>query len=265
MSLTASRWLLPVWAALVMAKTAAAADIKILSAGAVEPGLVKIAEQFQRSTGNKVRIQFATAPQLTKRLADGEAADIVIAPPTVIDLQVRNGKVVAESRLMVGRVGVGVTVRSGAPDPDIATLERFKQSLLAADSIVYNQASTGLYLEKLFDLMGIGEQLKTKTTRYPDGAQVLEHVIAGKGNEIGFGAITEIKLYESKGARLVGPLPAQIQNYTHYTAGVMTDAHAEDSAKDFMVFLGTPAAKAALAAAGIDEPLAQPAQPASAK
>jgi len=250
------RLILPICAALAVTGTAAAADIKILSAGAVEPGLVKAVEQFQRATGNKVRIQFATAPQLARRLADGEAADILIAPPTVIDLQVRNGKVQADSRAMVGRVGVGVVVRSDAPDPDIANLDRFKQSLLAADSVVYNQASTGLYLEKLFELLGIGEQLKAKTTRYASGAEVLERIIGGKGNEIGFGAITEIKLFESKGLRFVGPLPAQIQNYTHYTAGVMVDAPSEEAAKDFMVFLGTSAAKAAFAAAGIDEPAA---------
>ena len=137
-------------------------------------------------------------------------------------------------------------------EPDIANLDRFKQSVLNADSIVYNQASTGLYLEKLFELLGIGEQLKPKTTRYANGAQVLEHVIAGKGNEIGFGAITEIRLFEPKGLKLVGPLPAQIQNYTAYSAGVMTGAPSSDVARDFVRFLGTPAAKAIFFAAGID-------------
>ena len=253
------RGFLLVATALNFAGTALAADIRILSAGAVEPGLAKAAEQFQRNTGNKVRIQYATAPQITKRLAEGDVADLLIAPPALIDLQTRNGKVSADTRVAIGRVGVGVTVRSEAPDPDIATLDRFKQSLLAADSIVYNQASSGLYLEKLFDLLGIGDQLKTKSTRYASGAEVLDHIIAGKGNEIGFGAITEIKLFEAKGLRLVGPLPAQVQNYTHYTAGVMTDARAEDAAKDFLAYLGTPAAKALFAAAGIEESAAQPA------
>jgi molybdate transport system substrate-binding protein len=231
---------------------ALAAEIKVLSAGAVEPGLVRLAEQFQRDTGNKVKIQFATAPERARRLAAGEAADILIAPPGVVNEQVRNGKVDADSRITVGRVGVGVTVRSGAPDPDIATLEAFKRSLLNADSVVYNQASTGLYLERLFELMGIAEQLKAKTTRYANGAQVLEHVIRGNGNEIGFGAITEIKLFEPKGLKLVGPLPAQVQNHTLYAAGVMTEAHSADEARDFIRFLGTPAAKQAFAATGVD-------------
>ena len=226
------------------------AEIKILSAGAIEPGLAKLTEQFRRDTGHRVKIQFGTAPQLARRLADGESADVLIAPPSVLEAQVKTGKIVADSRVVVGRVGVGVTVRAGAPNPDIGSLDAFKQTLLGADSIVYNQGSTGLYLEKLLDLMGIAEPLKSKTTRYANGAQVLEHVIGGRGNEIGFGAITEIRLFEAKGLRFVGPLPAQIQNYTTYAAGIMTDA--QDAANDFMRYLGSPIGKQIFAAAGID-------------
>ena len=229
---------------------AMAAEIKVLSAGAVEPGLVKLAEQFRRDTGNRVKIQFGTAPQLAKRLADGESADVLVAPPSVVDAQIKTGKIAADSRVIVGRVGVGVAVRTDAPIPDIATLDAFKQTLINADSVVYNQASTGLYLEKLFDIMGIGEQLKPKTTRYANAAQVLEHVIGGRGNEIGFAPITEIKPFEPKGLKFVGPLPAQVQNYTTYAAGVMTDA--QDAAKDFIRYLGGPIGKQTFAAAGID-------------
>ena len=151
--------------------TAAAADIRIISAGAVEPGLAKVAEQFKRETNNRVRIQFfAASPQLERRLSVGEPADVLVASSGLMNDQLRRGKVDAEAHSFIGRVGIGVTVRAGAPDPDIASLDRFKQSLLGADSIVYNHASTGLYLEKLFDLLGIAEQLKTKTTRYANSA-----------------------------------------------------------------------------------------------
>jgi molybdate transport system substrate-binding protein len=182
----------------------------------------------------------------------GDAADVLVAPAGLMNDQLRRGKVDAEAHSFIGRVGLGVAVRAAAPDPDIATLDRFKQSLLGADSIVYNQASSGLYLEKLFDLLGIAEQLKTKTTRYAKSAQVLEHVIGGKGNEIGFGAITEIRQFEPKGLRLVGPLPEQVQNSTAYSAAVITDAPTVEIARDFVRYLGAPAAKATFAAAGID-------------
>ncbi len=236
-----------------VAGTAAAADIRVLSAGALEPGLVKVADQFRRETNNRVRIQFfAASPQLERRLAVGDAADVLIASPGLMNDQLRRGKVDAEAHTFIGRVGVGVTVRAGAPEPDIATLDRFKQSLLGADSIVYNHASTGLYLEKLFDLLGIAEQLRTKTTRYANSTQVLEHVVGGKGVEIGFGAITEIRSFEPKGLKLVGPLPEQVQNSTPYSAAVMSDAPTEEVARDFVSYLGTPAAKAIFTAAGID-------------
>src|SRR5437867_7082141 len=190
-----------------------ATDIRVLSAVALEPGLAKVAEQFRKETKNRVRVLFfAGTPQLERRLAVGEPADVLIGPAGLMNDQLRRGKVDAEAHSFIGRVGIGVTVRTLAPDPDIATLDRFKQSLLGADSIVYNHASTGLYLEKLFDLLGIAEQLTTKTTRYVNSTQVLEHVIGGKGIELGFGKITEIRQFEPKGVRLGGLLAAHVQN-----------------------------------------------------
>jgi molybdate transport system substrate-binding protein len=241
-----------VWALPMLANGATPVEIKILSAGAVEPGLVKVAEQYRRTTGNKVKIQFGTAPQLERRLNADEVADVLIAPPGLMDALARKNKVDADARVVVGRVGIGVVVRTGALEPDVATLDRFKESLLNADSIVYNQASSGLYLENLFDLLGIGEKLKPKTLRFANGAQVLEHVIQSSSNEVGFGAITEIRQLESNGIKFVGPLPAQIQQYTSYSAAPMKDAPSEEVAQEFVRYLGTPASKAIFSAAGIE-------------
>lgn len=234
------------------AGVASAAEIKVLSGGAVEPGLEAFAHQLKRDTGNELKIQYNTAPQIAKRLASGDVYDILIAPPGVIEAAVKEGRVLAETRVLVGRVGAGVIVRTGASAPDIRTADTLKQALLGADSVVYNTASTGIYLDKLFAKMGISEQLKSKTTRHATGAAVLEHVIKGKGNEIGFGAITEIKLYEAKGLRFVGPLPAEIQNYTGYDAVIMNGATSVDAAKAVLRYLTTPAAKAAFVSGGVD-------------
>jgi molybdate transport system substrate-binding protein len=231
---------------------AGAAEIKIFSAGAVEPGLVRAAEQFKRASGHEVKIQFNTAPQLARKLAAGEAADILIAPPAVLDEQAKSGKISTEGRIMLGRVGAGVVVRVGGPIPNVATTEALKQALLGAESLVYNTASTGLYLERLFERMGIAEQIKAKTTRYPNGEAVMEHIVKGKGNEIGFGAVTEIKLFEPKGLRLVGPLPADVQNYTSYGAALMAGAASVEAAKAFLAYLAAPEAKQIFVAAGIE-------------
>jgi molybdate transport system substrate-binding protein len=222
--------------------------ISVLSAGAVQPGLVKVIEAFRRESGHDVEITFATAPAIRKRLGAGETADVVIAPPDVLDGLAEAGKV--GDRVTVGRIGVGVMVRDGGPLPKIATVDELKQSLIGAESVVYNQASTGIYLESLFERLGIGAEVKKKTTRYPDAAAVLDHISKGKGKEIGFGAITVIIEGGKKGLKLVGPLPPDVQNYTTYAA--TTVAAAGDGARELVRYLTTPAAKAVFAAAGID-------------
>jgi len=226
--------------------------INVLSAGSVEPGLHAFAGQVKRDLEHELRIQFNTAPQIAKRLAAGEVYDILIAPPAAIDQTIRDGGAVAGTRVPVGRVGAGIIVRASAAAPGVATVEALKQALLGADSVVYNTASTGLYLETLFGKLGILDRLKPKTTRYPNGPSVMEHVINGNGNEIGFGAIPEIRMYEPKGLKLVGPLPAEVQNYTSYDAVVMTGAVSPDAARAVLRELATPAAKAMFTAAGIE-------------
>jgi molybdate transport system substrate-binding protein len=248
-----SRFMLAVFAAVLLSGAPAlAAEIKVFSAGAIEPGLMRAIEAFKRASGDTVKVEFNTAPQLASRLAKGDVADVLIAPPAALDQQAKDGKVAADGRVTVGQVGAGVVTRAGLPSPDISTTATFKQTVLDAESIVYNAASTGLYLEKLFERLGIGEQIKAKTTRYPNGERVMEHLIHGKGNEIGFGAITEIKLFEPKGLKLVGPLPAEVQNYTTYAAALMTGAPSPQAAKAFITFLGTPEAKQAFAAGGVE-------------
>jgi len=235
-----------------LSATSFAAEIRILSAGAVETGLQAFAPIVKRETGHDIETQFNTTPQIAQRIAAGEAFDIVIAPPDAIAKAAKDGKVVAETQVPVGRVGGGVVVRNGASAPDISSVDALKRALLGADSVVYNTASSGIYLDKLFEKMGILEQLKPKTTRYPGGSEVMAHVSKGKGNEIGFGAITEIKAYEPKGVRLVGPLPADVQNYTSYDAVMMTGTTSPDAAKAVLKQIATPSGKAAFTSNGVE-------------
>jgi molybdate transport system substrate-binding protein len=240
------------WTALLLcalAGTAVAAEIKVLSAGAIEPGLRAAAAAFKKQSGHDVNITFNTAPQIRKRVGSGDAFDVVIAPPAALDEFA--GKVAAD-RVDVGRVGLGVAVRPGAPVPDISSAEALKRSALQAESIVFNRASTGIYFENLLKKMGIYEQLEARTTRYADGASVMEHVLKGKGREIGFGPVTEILLHREKGLKLVGPLPPEVQNYTSYSAVPMTAAANAELAGVFVRYLGSPEGKALFVAAGVD-------------
>jgi molybdate transport system substrate-binding protein len=229
------------------------AEIKILSAGAVKPGLAKVIDAFRNETGHQVTVSYATAPAIVKRIGGGETVDIVIAPAAVLEELVKSGKGAGVERVALGRIGVGVMVRDGALLPKIATVDEFKQSLLSADSVVYNQASTGIYLEALFVRLGIDAELKAKSTRYPDFAAVLDHVGRGQGREIGLGATTVIIENIGKGVKFAGPLPAEIQNYTAYAATLIVDGAAKDPAREFLHYLTSAAAITQLASAGIEE------------
>jgi molybdate transport system substrate-binding protein len=233
--------------------TAQAAELQVLSAGAIEPGLKAATAAFEKETGHSVKITFNTAPALRKRMEGSANVDVVIAPPTLIGEFATAGKVDGSTRGNVGRVGMGVAVRDGAPVPDISTSDALKKSVTEADSIVFNKASTGLYFEELLKKWGLYAQVEGKTSRYPDGAAVMEHVMKGKGREIGFGAMTEILLYQGKGLTLVGPVPADVQNYTSYTAAPLTASTQPALAKQFVGFLAGPAGKPLFNAAGVVE------------
>ena len=240
-----------VLAGLALATAAQAAEITVLSGGAVEPGLHAAAAAFEKASGHKVKITFNTTPQMTKRVAAGDTFDVIIAPPAATGGFAKAGKVDAGG-LDVGRVGSGVTVRPGAPVPAIATADDIRKAVLEAESIVFNRASTGIYFENLLKKWGIYEQIEGKAARYTTGADVMEHVLKGKGREVGFGPITEILLYKDKGLRYLGPFPADIQNYTSYIASVMTAGTQKDAAQALVNFLGGPAGKPLFVAAGIE-------------
>lgn len=239
-------------AATLVCSVALAGEITVLSGGAIEPGLHSAAHAFEKESGHTVKITFNTAPVIAKRVAAGDVFDVVISPPAAIEQFAKAGKVGTDNRVNVGRVGLGVAVRPGAPVPDISSVDAVKRSILEADSLTFNRASTGIYFENLLKKWGIYEQVEPKTTRYPDGAAVMEHALKGKGREIAFGAITEILLYKEKGLRFIGPLPADVQNYTEYIAVPMTGSSNLDIARAFVRFMGTPAGKKLFVAAGIE-------------
>lgn len=235
---------------LALAAAANAAEITVISGGAIEPGLKAAAAAFEKQSGHKVSITFNTTPQMTKRVAAGDTFDVIIAPPGAVKQFAAAGKVEAGG-VDVGRVGSGVAVRPGAPVPAIATADDVKKAVLEAESIVFNTASTGIYFENLLKKWGIYEQVQGKVARYTTGAEVMKHALKGKGKEIAFGPITEILLEKEHGLILVGPFPAEIQNYTSYIAVPMSAGTQKDAAQALVRFLGGPG-KPLFVAAGIE-------------
>ena len=230
-----------------------AADVVLLSAGAVEPGLKPVLAAFERESGHRVTLSFATAPQIRERVANGAVQpDVVIAPSAVLDELATAAKVDTTARVSIGRVGIGVAVRPGGARPDLTSADTLKRALLEADQVVYNRASTGLYVEGLIKRWGLTETLQPKTVRFADGASVMEHVLHGSGSQIGLGAMTEILLLKERGLVLVGPLPAEVQNVTHYEAVPALGAAApSDAARRLLDRLASPAARRVFDDAGI--------------
>jgi molybdate transport system substrate-binding protein len=226
--------------------------IHVLSAGAIEPGLLDAIEVFRDESGNEVEITWATTPVIQRRIAGGEVADVVIATREAIDELARGKKVDGKQAVALGRVGIGMVVRKGAPVPDISSFGALKYALLDADSVVFNRASSGLQFERILGEMGVLDRIQSKTVRYGNGPAMMEHLIKGRGKEIGFGAIIEILMFRDKGLILGAPLPPELQHYTEYVAAPMVEAPNGKGAKAFVRHLGSPAAKALFAARGIE-------------
>ena len=226
-----------------------AAEISVLSGGAVEPGLLPVIAAFEAASGDRVRVTFSPAPQIAARVEAGEPWDVVIAPRAALDRFAAAGRV-GERRAAVGRVGIGVAVRADAPVPDIADSHSLKRALMAADSVLFNRASTGIAFEGVLRRLDITEAIQAKATRPADGAGVMEQLMHGQGRQIGFGAITEILLFSDRGIRYVGPLPPALQVYTSYAAA-LTGAAPGDAAQRFLEHLGRPETRALLEAGGV--------------
>ena len=247
----AVRWLGVAVLTLSVVAQVHAAEITVLSAGAVRSIVTDLAQAFEKETGHKLAMEFGPVGVTRKRLASGPA-DLVIMSDVAVDETTKEGGIVAGSRVDIARTGMGVGVRDGAPKPDIATTEAFKQALLAAKSIAYvdpaQGATSGIYLASLLQKFGIADAMKPKTTLVPGGYPA-ELVAEGKV-EMVVHQISEI--VPVKGVTLVGPLPRDVQKVTTYAAGIPTKAKTPDVARAFVAFMTSPAMKAKFAAAGLD-------------
>src|SRR3954453_8113305 len=244
-------------AAVILAGSASAGDaaeVKILTAGAMKAVVLELVPAFEKETGHKAVVDNDTAGGLSKRILGGEAFDLVVVTPGVIDDLTSKGKVAAGNSARVARVGVGVAVKDGAPVPDISSVDALKRALLAAKSVAYidpaSGGSSGPFVVGLFEKLGIAAEMKPKT-KLKNGGYVAELVANGEA-EIALHQISEIA--PVKGAKLVGPLPAEIQNYTTYAAGVAANTTQPDAAKAMIRLLSGPEAADVLKRRGMEKP-----------
>lgn len=245
------RSMLGVLALLLSGQVATAATLTVLSTGAVEPGIRAAAEQFQKATGHGIQITFQTAPEVKRRLEAREVWDLAVATPATIDEQMKAGLLVGDG-VTLGRVGVGIAVRQGAIRPSISTVDAVKRAVLAADAVVVSRGSTGVYSEGLIKRLGLFGQIEARFLREDRGSEAMHRIATGKGNELAFGALTEIASARDEGVVLVGPLPAELQNYTAYVIAQMRQAPTPAVAEAFLKYLNSPDSQALFRAHGIE-------------
>jgi len=229
--------------------TAHAAEIKVIAAAAVKDIVLDLIPAFEKSSGHKVTTIWAGTEAITKRISGGEMVDIVLIAAPNIDKLISEGRLVAGSRADVAKSGIGVAVRAGLPKPDISSGEAVKKAVLAAKSVAYSSGPSGFYLADLFKKMGIADQIKDKVKQTPSGVQVGEVVARGEA-DLGFQQVSE--LLHLKGIHYLGPLPADIQHITVFSAGLHTAATAPDAAKQLLKFLTAPEAGAIIRKTGME-------------
>ena len=232
--------------------TATAADIKVLTAGAFKQVVLALVPDFEKQTGNKVVVDNDTAGGLKKRIEGGETFDVAIITPTVVDELATASRIAAGSRVNLATVGIGVVVKEGAPKPDISTVDAFKNALLAAKSVAYidpaSGGSSGIYIDKLLERLGIADQIRSKA-KLKKGGYVAELIASGDA-ELGLHQISEI--VPVKGVVLVGPFPKEIQNITTYAAGLSASAQNKDAAQALIKAFSSPEAAAVLKSKGME-------------
>jgi molybdate transport system substrate-binding protein len=240
-------------AAFLLARPASADDVRVMTSGGTAAAFVALAPQFERATGHTV-VTLATstglgADSIASRVRRGEPVDLVILSRAGIDELVGEGKVAAASRVDLARSNIGMAVRRGAPQPDIRTVDALKRALLEAKSVAYSAQVSGLYLStELFPRLGIVDQMAKKSIRVDVGR--VGAVVARGEAEIGFQQISE--LLEVQGIDYVGPLPAEVQRVTVFTAAVAAGAKNPDAAQALIEFLASPRGKEVMAKSGLD-------------
>jgi molybdate transport system substrate-binding protein len=235
--------------ALLLSVAANAAELKVISTQAPELAYRELVLQFEQASGHKVTTIFTGTVDLDKRLAAGETYDVLIMSSTSIDQHVKDGKVLPGSRVDLAKSGIVVAVRVGAPKPDISTTEAFKKTLRGAKSIGYSTGPSGVYLSALFPRLGIADDIKDKLRQTPTGVFV-GSIIANGEVEIGLQQSSE--LIAAPDCEIVGPLPADIQQMTVFSSGIMVGAKETDAAKALVKFLTTPAAAAVFKRSGME-------------
>jgi molybdate transport system substrate-binding protein len=239
-------------AASCMAPPAHAAEIRLLSAAAMQTVFRMITDEFERMSGHKLVFAYTTMGAITERVLAGETADLIIGSTQSMERLAKDGKIDAGSRVTIAKVGIGAVVPTGTAKPPIGSAEELKRALLAAPTVIYafpsGGGAAGVHIARVIEKLGIAEQLKPKT-RFGQGGDVTEVTMAQGPGAFGMTQISEI--VNKPGADYVGPFPDELQNYTGVTVGIPAGTKPSEAVTALIAFLKSAPAVAAIEARGM--------------
>ena len=237
-------------AAFIMTPSASlqAAELKVIAGGSMTASMNALAAPFEKASGHKLSIHFDSTPNIIARVNSGTPFDVVVVPVDVFKDAAAKARFAPGPTIDIARVGYGVIVRAGASKPDLSTPDAFKKALLAAPSIAFLPASAaGAYVTKVFERLGIGEEMKAKTKVQAAPAQIAPAVAKGEA-ELGV-FLTNVLV--APGVELVGPFPGELQQELVFTSAVAADTKEADAAKALIDYFRTQEATAIIKAAGM--------------
>jgi molybdate transport system substrate-binding protein len=225
-------------------------ELRVFSSDGMKPAMEKLLPQIESSIGRRLTTQFDASKRLKQKIQSGEGFDVAILTSDAIDDLIAQGKIAAATRVDVARCGIGVGIRPGQPKPDIRSPEALKQALLKAKSITFDHdGASAVYVNEMLVRLGIAEEVRPKLILEQAPGRPQMNVAEGKA-ELVFTLIPEISGF--RGVELVGPLPADLQSYVNFAAGVATNTHDPEAAKAAIKFITSPAAAPALKATGME-------------
>ena len=207
------------------------AALIILTNQGATPGVKELAAAFARATGNTVTVIQVEGDALEQRINSG--ADLVTGNPETIQPLVENGKVVASSVTPFVVAGLGLSVRAGAPKPDISTVDKYKAALLAAKSIGYSRGCSGTHTEEGIAQLGLTEQLKARTIRTA-GGPVTDYLARG---DVEIGIQQTNIMVGVPGTDYVGPLPGSLNRPCPSSVALLTTSKNADAARAMITFM----------------------------
>jgi molybdate transport system substrate-binding protein len=242
-------------ALLVFGATPATADtVKVLTSGAFKQVVVAMVPAFEARTGHKIEVANDTAGALAKRVAGGEAFDLLVLTPAALQPLVKDGKVLPDSIAPLAKVGIGVAVKAGAPKPAIGTVEEFRHALIDVRKIAYidpaSGGTSGIYLDGLFEKLGVAQVVRPKAVLVAGGLSA-EKLVSGEA-DLAIQQVSEI--LPVTGVDLVGMLPPEIQNYTTYAGALGAASTHRAAAAEFLKSLASEEGRQTLRSKGMLPP-----------